>query len=140
MTKDEEKVLTLLQLKPWQRRLTTPALAISTHQSGIKYHDLLDTKDCDPGEINTITYSEERPEGIPGKIHRRQLFGILDKDQFGTAASWAWPGLEFMPELLFGDPDWSVLPFKGDNTVYDVGYIPRPSKVNQIYQLIPKCN
>jgi hypothetical protein len=113
------------KLRPWQKTLVAPELTISTNGSIVYYHEMLDDrKGCAAGELNVFTYTQTHPDGKYNRIFRNQLFGVLTPFQFGTAAQWGWPGMENLAELIFGDPDWSLIPCGED--FYNIGYIPRP--------------
>ena len=118
MSKNEERGTA------WQRKFVVPNLAISANGNALSYHEILaNTEGCAPGEVNTFTYTPEHPEGIAQKVPRWKMFGLLNSHQFGTAAQWGWPGLDHITDLVFGDPDWSLLPHEGE--AYDIAYIPR---------------
>ena len=118
------------KLRPWQKALVAPRLAVSTNGNAVYYHEILDTPEgCSPGEVNTHTYTSSHPDGKCTRIFRNQLFGVLSMPQFQTAAQWGWPGMDNMAELIFGDPDWSLIPCEGG--YYDIGYFPhRPVVVS----------
>jgi len=94
-----------------------------------------DDSGCSPEEINVMTYTAELPIGVQTKLPRNQIFGILNVQQFGTAAQWGWPGMAYMGELLFGDPDWSVIPIKNSDH-YDIGYAPLESNPTRVPSIL----
>ena len=112
----------------WRTTIVTPRLGVSCGPDGnAEYHELLeDHTGCKAGQVNTFTYSKQKPNGRAGRIPQHQLIGLLDENQFSVAAQWQWPDLDMLPSLIFGDPNWLIDPVPEAPGDYAILYEPHP--------------